>query len=62
MIQQSIAISFEAFSSWILHFKPYDHISFFPNALDNLKEKHLPNTWVPSINLENPVARLFHLA
>lgn len=44
MIQQSIAISSEVFSSWILHFKPYDHISFFPKALDNLKGKHLPNT------------------
>lgn len=42
MIQQSIAISSEVFSSWILHFKPYDHISFFPKALDNLKGKTPP--------------------
>lgn len=44
MSQQSIAIFFEVFSSWILNFKPYDYISFFPKTLDNLKGKHLPNT------------------
>lgn len=47
MTQQSIAIFFEVFSSWVLNLKPYGRISFFPKALDNLKGKHLLNTEFP---------------